>query len=397
MSEYLLRDIFDSSNDVIVRDHIHNCVADVPQVYAHNEQVSHVRQGEWIDCLNVYPSYCVKYSRFMSLDYSLINKSGLSHNKPKALLSYKGSRRIRLAIDWLLHITHKKRLFIDHLKKYVSFKINFITLTLPCSQIRAVIFCDGRSKSYSNYSRFFPAYNLGLCRFDFYYDDIFIKKYLLNHFLTQIRRKYKVQSYVWKAETQDNGNIHFHITTGNYIDYLELRNLWNNILAKTDMIERYQLKWQGLTFRQYADKVRLKQPSSESDLRRAYDYGVSTNWSNPNTTDIHSVWKVNDVAAYLSKYFVKHESDRRKIDGCKWRLSELLSSFKKYCGRISDELWAELGYLSNHYPNRVIIKDYATIFNFKIKDISNILQNSLIVEKFTRYRESVFKRISLAV
>ncbi len=33
---------------------------------------------------------------------------------------------------------------------------------------------------------------------------------MLNRFLEKIRYQYNVKSYLWKAESQKNGNIHFH-------------------------------------------------------------------------------------------------------------------------------------------------------------------------------------------
>ena len=42
----------------------------------------------------------------------------------------------------------------------------------------------------------------------------------------------------------------------------------------------------------------------EYNLKR-FEYGKKTNWSDPNTTDIHSVYKINNLAAYLSKYMAK--------------------------------------------------------------------------------------------
>lgn len=49
----------------------------------------------------------------------------------------------------------------------------------------------------------------------------------------------KVKSYIWKAEVQSNGNIHFHITTNQFVHYLKIRNAWNSILSRHGYLHRY--------------------------------------------------------------------------------------------------------------------------------------------------------------
>ena len=56
-----------------------------------------------------------------------------------------------------------------------------------------------------------------------------------------------------------------------------------------------------------------------------------------------------------------------------------------------DEVGAELNYLWKHHASRVKCKEYASIFCFKIKDIANIIKDSVIVKKFVAYRNSVFE------
>ena len=44
---------------------------------------------------------------------------------------------------------------------------------------------------------------------------------------------------------------------------------------------------------------------------KAYQKGKHSNWSNPNTTDIHSVRFINNVGAYVTKYMIKNELMRK--------------------------------------------------------------------------------------
>lgn len=61
--------------------------------------------------------------------------------------------------------------------------------------------------------------------------DDYIKEHMLQPFLYWLQRYYNC-SYVWKAETQINGNIHFHITVDQFVPWKSVRAKWNKILAK---------------------------------------------------------------------------------------------------------------------------------------------------------------------
>jgi hypothetical protein len=118
-----------------------------------------------------------------------------------------------------------------------------------------------------------------------------IKQKLLNHFLLVAKRKWAVVHYIWRAEAQRNGTIHFHIIFDRFIPYNELRNAWNNIQDKLGYVREYTAK------------------SKKHD---------------PNSTDIHSLKKVRNLSAYLSEYVSKKQTNRT-IEGNLWGLSYSLS------------------------------------------------------------------------
>jgi len=126
--------------------------------------------------------------------------------------------------------------------KTFRFKVNFITLTLPCPQGEVT--------------------------------DKQIKKECLDNLIKRLKRKYKLNSYVWRAERQRNGNLHFHIITDCYIRYDHLRNDWNSVLNKFGYIDQFEKK-----------------------------HGHR----NPNSTDIHSITNIKNLSQYFSKYMSKDE------------------------------------------------------------------------------------------
>lgn len=118
------------------------------------------------------------------------------------------------------------------------------------------------------------------------------QKKLLNPFLVYLRKYHNLKNYVWKMELQKNGKLHCHLTCDAFLHYGILRTTWNRILSNNGLLE---------------------------DFKRSFGH------SNPNSTDIHSVYKVRNIAAYLAKYMSKQSKDfesyKGRIWGCNYELS----------------------------------------------------------------------------
>jgi hypothetical protein len=329
----------------------------------------------------------------------------LVNHSPDGVTSVKSSSRIKLAINWLYNISQPQRVWCEELKYYVKFKLNLITLTLPVPQIKSYTLPCGKELFLEDFSKIFGASNIGFGKLKYYYSDKFIKHDLLNHFLTLLRRECGVNAYVWRAEAQANGNIHFHISTNKFVYLADVRAMWNRVLSKTDMLARYHEKFCDMSYEQYKAYRNKSGRKKNAELLKAYRCGVKSDWYSPNDTDIHAVYKVKNLAAYLAEYFTKKSSkyidekgnvheERRNVDGCLWRLSELLSKFKKEVVFAVDEVLTELGILWQKFPKRVRILDYASVFCFTIRDLSLIFRNSVIVEKFNNYKNKILEEFS---
>lgn len=122
------------------------------------------------------------------------------------------------------------------------------------------------------------------------------KQKLLNPFLVYARRFFKLKNYVWKIEYQQNGKLHLHLTSDTFIHHVKLRKCWNHILGANGFL---------------------------ADFSRKHGH------ANPNSTDVHSVRKIKNLAGYLCKYMAKQESVARKtkgrIWGCNYELSRALN------------------------------------------------------------------------
>lgn len=131
--------------------------------------------------------------------------------------------------------------------------------------------------------------------------DKTIKRECLNHFLIYLKRHYGVVNFIWKAELQKNGNIHYHMITDKYIPHQELRELWNTAQNRLSYVDMF-----------------------------AHD--------NPNSTDIHSLKRIKNVMAYVGKYMSKKSSaddDKpgvvlRPICGHVWGRSDNLQALQSF-------------------------------------------------------------------
>lgn len=111
--------------------------------------------------------------------------------------------------------------------------------------------------------------------------------------LRVLREKFGVKHYVWKAERQKNNNLHYHITTDSFIHLQDLRDLWNSRMRTLGLIHLFEKKHRH---------------------------------DNPNSTDIHSVRDVRDLAAYMVKYMAKADKEERLVDGKVWDCSKSLKN-----------------------------------------------------------------------
>lgn len=346
--------------------------------------------------ISIYPDRLVTWNSFENYVPKERNTEGLKENNPNAAQSQKSSKRLRNAVAWLCHLSKEQYVNDGRLSKKFKFQVNFITLTLPSPQVAGYYLPCKKEIITENLPKMFPAANAHFGKLVFNYSDKWIKSELLNQFLTELRQKYKGVYYVWKAETQANGNIHFHVTMNKYIYLGDLRNIWNRILSKSNMINDYQRKFSKMSFEEYYQYRNRFRSVSEKVCLKAYEKGCSENWENPNSTDVHSVKNIHDIAAYLCKYFAKKNEtiidkkgkkhlERRNVEGFLWRLSEKISAFKCAQSIMGSVFESEFDFLKKIFSKKVFIHDWSEIIYTKITDVFHTIPNSIIVETFTKY------------
>lgn len=89
------------------------------------------------------------------------------------------------------------------------------------------------------------------------------KNYIIENGKTTKKEALPLKNYLWRSETMENGNIHFHLLFDTYFNHHTLRDVWNKYLVK------------------------LGYPASYS------------------SASINSLKSKNDIAGYISKYLTK--------------------------------------------------------------------------------------------
>lgn len=171
-------------------------------------------------------------------------------------------RRIRCCVDVLLQWSPPKTVWNPITMSPCTFRLTFLTLTISATEL----ICHR------------AAYRQGL-----------------GPMLDWLRRK-GVKHYIWKAELQARGQIHYHITCNQFIRYDEVRNEWNRLQGKAGWLDGFRAKHRH---------------------------------SNPNSTDIHAVSRVQRLDLYLSKYIAKADKTG-KIQGKVWGCSSSLAGVKPF-------------------------------------------------------------------
>lgn len=224
--------------------------------------------------------------------------------KNNFILSKSSKKKLLDSVNTMHFLSKARTIDMASGKQIYNFKLSFITLTLPATQ---------------NHT------------------DIEIKKSCLNQFLIELRHAYDVNNYVWKAELQKNNNIHFHLVTDKYIDFQALRRRWNRVLEKLNYITAYSNKFKDINLSQYHAMRNQKAPCSFEKSAAAFAAGKRSNWRNPNSVDVKSVYGKKELAMYLAKYICKptttktanaQDQERETKFGRSWSRSYSLANVK---------------------------------------------------------------------
>lgn len=271
-------------------------------------------------------------------------------------ISNNSQKNLRSKVEWLFQYARSRNVKTYTNKIIKNYKCGFITLTLPSKQ----------------------KHNTG-----------YIITQMLDDFLQQLRKRIKMINYVWRLEFQANGNAHFHIVTDSYADYYLVQKLWNKILDKHGYIEPYKNKMSALTYSDYIKRFGTKKNGEKIQnevLFKRYNYGKSTNWSNPNTVDCKNISKGGSISFYISKYFSKKEKSSKKneLDNKENSFALRLCFWSRSLSRCKAESMPTDYYdakifelLKNDESVNIAYYDYCTVIYYEFQKLNGFVKEVL--------------------
>lgn len=274
-------------------------------------------------------------------------RDNFKDNSHNSKVSKTAQKKISRSLDYLIYLSRPKVIPKGYSSAGKSFRINFVTLTLCSAQIHS---------------------------------DTEITKHILQPLLNYLRKKYNMINYIWRAEKQKNGNLHFHIITDVFIPHWLLREKWNQYLQNLGYITRYsesQKLWYKNGFKVRKEYLKTWPATAQY---HAYLQGLHGNWNNPNTTDVHSTKRIRNLKKYLCKYLTKNNNapitekeidsstvtDLLAISGRLWACSESLSRLKGAKTEYSEKIDQELQVLATKKEVTMIQGDHYSVWYINV-------------------------------
>lgn len=214
-------------------------------------------------CIQVRSKIAIIYNQFIGDRKTKLNPS-LNNFIVSDIPTYSGElkeharKRLARCISLLNQCSPWQRVPSPVTQTIIDFKLSFITLTFPNE--KQISGSDG----YKN---------------------------ALYPFLRIMKMRYSGFLYVYKAELQERGQLHYHITSNKCIPHEVVRQVWNKVLSEAGYNSEYIAK---------------------------YGHNAAP------STEIRSVLNIRDIEAYLVKYVSKSDPQGRKIDGKVWGCSQEL-------------------------------------------------------------------------
>ena len=334
----------------------------IPRLSIHPDKICTYNEIHWD------PFKPSKAKSSMPLEFYLSNTARIidSSRSAEGKVSDHARRKMVKAIDYLLLMAKPQNQISNPTGRSFQFCIGFITLTLPSKQI---------------------------------HDDNTIKKECLNQILIELKQRHKVKNYLWRAEKQKNGNIHFHIIVDKFVNWNELRNRWNRIINKLGYVDRYQANQKAFHSTGFRFRSELEKDWTYERQLKAYQEGARHDFRNPNSTDVHGIKKINNLKNYVTKYMTKNEDEKNLTDdtqaqygkqtGRIWGCNQELSDLKGAQLIVDNEISTALKKIIDKVQPVKYEGEYFTVFYIDQKQLQEFSPDILFVE-FSRYLMAKF-------
>lgn len=192
-----------------------------------------------------------------------------------------------------------------------------------------------------------------------------LKRRHLGEFTKWLTRTKDCKAYIWRAETQQNGNLHFHIFTDKFIAWTDVRAVWNSIVGKDGYVEEF---------------------------RKMHGH------ANPNSTDIELIEDINVASAYIAKYLTKDSyGEARKQQGRVWGCSDNIRKIEPYHETQEDRLILLEG-LNDEGAFKEIIKvnDFVSIYKMHKNFVESSYKSKYnVLGNYEKYYQNLAQSLNL--
>ena len=284
---------------------------------------------------NTYSS--VDYETGEIIEINLNQRSLENLNKGFATTGVSAATRRKIAKHCkILALASTPRTVRNSAGKYVPHLTTFITLSLPSEQK---------------------------------HPDAEITKTIFGKFLDKSRKLGLLKNYVWRAEKQKNGNIHYHLLTDTFANFSLFQKLWFLACRELDYLDAYTRKFSAMDFETYK-----KQPFNKGKelpkICAAFQNGIRNKWRKPPSCHVTFITDTKGISLYVSKYISKEDPDNPNIvTGRTWGASQsVTAAIKNFCKDATlSEYWYNI--VAHNMSRKLIESDFYTICIFSIRSL----------------------------
>jgi len=306
-------------------------------------EITHSNRAHSGDIENYNPVNVIAKSNTDKSDIKKITKK--FHNFE---ISKNANKTMREKINWLYYLSKNRYKKTYTGKSIYNYKLSFVTLTLPSTQIHTTAF---------------------------------ITKNIFNQFLTEIRTRSGMNNYVWRLEFQKNRNVHYHLVTDAYLDYHFILKIWNRIINKFGYVDSYAQRFRNMNLSKYNEITNKYNKIDFDVIKKRYAKGIKSKWMQPNSVDVKSVVSNKAIGNYIAKYFSKDSDADNKcnsLDNEKnsfslrlWFCSRTLSKLKSVNDYIEAVPYNAEYVLKKCSELKYVYHKYVTVVYYKMKLFSS--------------------------
>ena len=249
--------------------------------------------------------------------------------------------------------------------------------------IRSVMLYRAEIKRRYDPGRAYPVFLTVTLPSDQVHRDAMITRKCLIPFLAALKRIHGMEHYFWRAESQENGRIHYHILTDRYIRAEDLQATWNHHVNALGYVDRYFDATGSATppsteVHRITDKVKDRKTGqwrSVDPVDYLLDYVLDAPRLDESIPD-------PDPEAYKTRKLIGRSRGRdgsittytaRAIDGRVWGMSDSLRSIREPRAHASVRLITALEEARGKDQLRRVDTDHSTMF---FGDVSLVLGRS---------------------